>query len=198
MALASAGFMASLPRLGVVRRRNQTVLMKNAICAWCCPRDTKFEASRKAEVSPCWCPQVQQTRFNKRIGSIVLRGRTIDDSTKTAISAVRCRGGCAFLLRVGHLLLTCCTDQIFVEIPHGKTMTDNYKAFKSFEANGFSDRTIKTLLANGVDGPQQLLVMDPRAIRCIPGVGNFCMKEIERYRARFLDDAAVPGAGHVA
>ena len=73
-------------------------------------------------------------------------------------------------------------------------MTDIYKARTSFKANGFSDRTIKALLAYGIDGPQQLLFMDPRAIRCIPGVGNFCMKEIERYRARFLDNAAVPSA----
>ncbi len=64
-------------------------------------------------------------------------------------------------------------------------MTHNYKAHMSFKADGFSDRTIKALLEYGTDGPERLLVMDPRAIRCIPGVGDFCMKEVERYRARF-------------
>ena len=43
----------------------------------------------------------------------------------------------------------------------------------------------KALLEYGVDGPERLLLMDPRVIRCIPGVGDFCMKEIELYRARF-------------
>jgi hypothetical protein len=62
---------------------------------------------------------------------------------------------------------------------------DQFKARIPFKAHGFSDRTIKALLAYGIDGPQRLLGMDPRVIRCIPGVGDFCMKEIERYRARF-------------
>ena len=77
--------------------------------------------------------------------------------------------------------------QVSVETPprEGKAMTGNHKARISFKANGFSDQTIKALLAHGLDGPQQLLFMDPRTIRCIRGVGDFCMKEIERYRARF-------------
>jgi hypothetical protein len=77
-------------------------------------------------------------------------------------------------------------------------VTDIHEARTSFKANRFSDRTIKALLAYGIDGPQRLLGMDPRVIRCIPGMGDFCMKEINRYRARFLDNAAVCGAGHVA
>ena len=64
-------------------------------------------------------------------------------------------------------------------------MTENYKAHMSFKADGFSDRTIKALLEHGIDGPERLLGMEPRAIRCIPGIGDFCMKEIERYRASF-------------
>ena len=62
---------------------------------------------------------------------------------------------------------------------------DQFKARVPFKAHGFSDRTAKALLEYGVDGPERLLLMDPRVIRCIPGVGDFCMKEIELYRARF-------------
>ena len=64
-------------------------------------------------------------------------------------------------------------------------MMAQFKARMSFKAHGFSDRTIKALLEYGIDGPERLLGMEPRVIRCIPGVGDFCMKEIERYRARF-------------
>ena len=50
---------------------------------------------------------------------------------------------------------------------------------------GLSDRTVRALLAGGIDAPERVLSMAPDQIRLIRGIGPTLMKEVERYRARF-------------
>ena len=50
---------------------------------------------------------------------------------------------------------------------------------------GFSDRTIRALLASGIDAPERILSTAPDQIRLIRGIGPTLIKEVERYRARF-------------
>ena len=50
---------------------------------------------------------------------------------------------------------------------------------------GFSDRTVRALLAGGIDAPERVLSMAPDQIRLIRGIGPTLMKEVERYRAQF-------------
>ena len=56
----------------------------------------------------------------------------------------------------------------------------------SFRDTGLSDRTVKVLLACGIDAPKRLLSMTPAEIAIISGVGKISLGEIMRYRARFI------------
>jgi hypothetical protein len=53
----------------------------------------------------------------------------------------------------------------------------------SFRDTGLSERTVKALLACGIDAPKRLLSMTPAEIAIIPGVGGISLGEIMRYRA---------------
>jgi hypothetical protein len=53
-----------------------------------------------------------------------------------------------------------------------------------FRDTGLSDRTVKALLACGINVPKHLLSMTPIQIAVIPGVGKISLDEIMRYRAR--------------
>jgi len=53
----------------------------------------------------------------------------------------------------------------------------------SFKDTGLSGRTVKALLACGIDVPKRLLSMTPAEIAIIPGVGKVSLGEIMRYRA---------------
>jgi hypothetical protein len=57
----------------------------------------------------------------------------------------------------------------------------------SFRDTGLSDRTVKVLLACGIDAPKRLLSMAPAEIAIIPGVGKISLGEIMRYRAWQLE-----------
>ena len=57
----------------------------------------------------------------------------------------------------------------------------------SFRDTGLSDRTVRALLACGIDVPKRLLSMTPDKIAIIPGVGKVSLGEIMRYRARQLE-----------
>jgi hypothetical protein len=50
---------------------------------------------------------------------------------------------------------------------------------------GFSDRTVRALLAGGIDAPERVLSMSPDQIRLIRGIGRTLIKEVELYRAQF-------------
>ena len=64
----------------------------------------------------------------------------------------------------------------------GKGKPGGYLRFKNC---GFSDRTIRALLAGGVATPERLPSMTPDQVRLIRGIGPALMKEVERYRAQF-------------
>ena len=57
----------------------------------------------------------------------------------------------------------------------------------SFRDTGLCDRTVKALLACGIDVPKRLLSMAPAEIAIIPGVGKISLDEIMRYRAWQLE-----------
>ena len=57
----------------------------------------------------------------------------------------------------------------------------------SFRDTGLSDRTVKVLLACGIDVPKRLLSMTPAEIAIISGVGKISFGEIMRYRAWQLE-----------
>jgi hypothetical protein len=54
----------------------------------------------------------------------------------------------------------------------------------SFRNAGLSNRTVKVLLAYGIDVPKRLLSMTVAEIAIIPGVGKISLAENMRYRAR--------------
>jgi hypothetical protein len=56
-----------------------------------------------------------------------------------------------------------------------------------FSDRGFSDRTVKALVARGIDAPERLLFASEAELRKIPGIGKSSFDEIMRYRARFLE-----------
>lgn len=53
----------------------------------------------------------------------------------------------------------------------------------SFRDTGLSERTVKVLLACGIDVPKRLMSITPAEIAIIPGVGKISLGEIMRYRA---------------
>jgi hypothetical protein len=60
------------------------------------------------------------------------------------------------------------------------------RASENFFANrGFSAHTIKTLIANGVSLPEELLVMTPNKAERIPGLDQTGLSEVRAYRKRF-------------
>ena len=61
---------------------------------------------------------------------------------------------------------------------------DKPRGYLRFADCGFSDRTIRALLASGIDAPERLLSMASDRIRLIHGVGPTLMKEVERYRSK--------------
>ena len=66
----------------------------------------------------------------------------------------------------------------------------------SFRDTGLSDRTVKALLACGIDVPKRLLSMTPAKIAIIPGIGKSSLGEIMRYRARQLEIPSVATEEH--
>ena len=68
------------------------------------------------------------------------------------------------------------------ERDEAKAKLGGYLRFKNC---GFSDRTIRALLAGGVATPERLPSMTPDQVRLIRGIGPALMKEVERYRAQF-------------
>jgi DNA-directed RNA polymerase alpha subunit len=52
----------------------------------------------------------------------------------------------------------------------------------SFRDTGLSERTVKALLACGINAPKRVLSMTPPEIAIIPGVGKISLGEIMRYR----------------
>jgi hypothetical protein len=58
-----------------------------------------------------------------------------------------------------------------------------------FDGRGFSDRTVKALVARGIDAPERLLFAAETEFRKIPGIGKASVDEIMRYRARFIPEA---------
>ncbi len=56
----------------------------------------------------------------------------------------------------------------------------------SFEARGFSKRTIRTLLSCAIDCPERLLFVREELLAEIPGIGPAAMAEIVSYRAKHL------------
>jgi hypothetical protein len=63
------------------------------------------------------------------------------------------------------------------------------RASENFFANrGFSAQTIKTLIANGVSLPEELLLMAADEVGRIPGLGRAGLTEAQAYRKRFLFD----------
>ncbi len=56
----------------------------------------------------------------------------------------------------------------------------------SFEARGFSKRTIRTLLSCAIDCPERLLFVREELLSEIPGIGPASMAEIVSYRAKHL------------
>jgi DNA-directed RNA polymerase alpha subunit len=74
-------------------------------------------------------------------------------------------------------------------------MSDRRDRF-SFRDTGLSDRTVKVLLACGIDVPKRLLSMTPAEIAIIPGVGKISLGEIIRYRAWQLEIPSMAAAEH--
>lgn len=68
-----------------------------------------------------------------------------------------------------------------------------YLARLPFGNRGFSDRTINVLVAGGIDAPERLLFVTEAGLRQISGVGPTSLREIMRYRARFLPEPAEAG-----
>jgi hypothetical protein len=67
----------------------------------------------------------------------------------------------------------------------GTDLKERPLGYLRFADCGFTDRTIRALLAGGIATPEQLFSMTPDQIRLIPGVGAVLMKEVERNRAQF-------------
>lgn len=55
-----------------------------------------------------------------------------------------------------------------------------------FRDRGLSDRTIKALLAHGLDAPERLLFVTEADLKRIPGIGRAAFDEIMCYRERYI------------
>ena len=66
----------------------------------------------------------------------------------------------------------------------------------SFWDTGLSDRTVKALLACGIDAPKRLLSMTPVQIAVIPGVGKVSLDEVMRYRVRQQEISSIVTEEH--
>ena len=65
-------------------------------------------------------------------------------------------------------------------------MKERPLGYLPFAGCGFSDRTIRVLLADGITTPEQLLSTTPDQVRLIRGMGAVLMQEVERYRAEMM------------
>ena len=54
----------------------------------------------------------------------------------------------------------------------------------AFLGRGLSDRTIKALVAHGIELPEQLLFMRRSELRMIPRIGDAALADIESYQLR--------------
>jgi DNA-directed RNA polymerase alpha subunit len=55
-----------------------------------------------------------------------------------------------------------------------------------FNDRGFSARTIRALMDNGVDSPERLLFMTKEQVRKLHKIGKASLAEINNYRQRFI------------
>ena len=61
-----------------------------------------------------------------------------------------------------------------------------------FAYRGFSERTIRNMVASGIDAPERLLYLTETQLKRIPGTGAKSMAEIKAYRARFIPKDSLP------
>jgi hypothetical protein len=54
-----------------------------------------------------------------------------------------------------------------------------------YQGRGLSDRTVKTLIAAGIDAPERLLFMSKAELKGITGIGKAALAEINAYRVKF-------------
>jgi hypothetical protein len=60
----------------------------------------------------------------------------------------------------------------------------------------FQAGTIDALLRAEIDSNRRLLGLADRALRCIEGIGDSRLREIETYREQFRDTSAMRRLGH--
>ena len=59
-----------------------------------------------------------------------------------------------------------------------------------FDHRGFTERTIKALIAAGIEFPECLLSIDEAAISDLPGIGAAALREMRTYKA-IIDGAII-------
>jgi hypothetical protein len=65
-----------------------------------------------------------------------------------------------------------------------RRMTSDFLEVSRFDRCGLSQRTVKAIVACGIDSPERLLFMTEAALKNIPGIGKASFSEIKNYRAR--------------
>jgi hypothetical protein len=78
------------------------------------------------------------------------------------------------------------------EASESEPIVDTRRKGAPFADRGFSERTIRNMVASRIDAPERLLHMTETQLKKIQGVGAKSIEEIRAYRARFIPGGSLP------